>query len=272
MNDVERLRFPPPDDEAMLPWYQGAFSHGFIALHPFFTVEGLDPQSCQRKTLVLERSDCPEGVDIIEWMDEQSSLYRQGKELSSGPMTDISKNFGRCIGWREICQEVGMPDHCIIDRALRTSIGGLKPEHEDAFAAERLIRHCNRHKIFIPDEGVFQPTMESRLVSAFQKAGFSEIIVGDEFGDNEKTYSLSVLAEPIAWESRNDWLSWGARRLIAPDQSLLAWVHWDSFYTAIFGTAERLADLRLSDSFEGFWCSEKSTTYWLLEEPIPIVQ
>jgi len=59
MDDIERVKFQPPDDTAMLPWYNGAYSHGFIALHPFFTVQGLDPETCDYRTIVLAASDQP---------------------------------------------------------------------------------------------------------------------------------------------------------------------------------------------------------------------
>jgi hypothetical protein len=96
--------------------------------------------------------------------------------------------------------------------------------------------------------------------------------VGDEFGEEEKQISLASLSETTAWESRHDFPKFGARRLMAPDRSLLVWVHWDSFYTAVFGTAERLRNLHLSNELEGFWCSDESTTYWLMQDVIPLVQ
>ena len=272
MDDIHRMKFSPPDDTAMLPWYQGAFAHGFIALHPFFTVEGLDPTSCDHGTLVLTGSHRPKDVDLLKWMDEQAATRRTGKEIFGGSLADITKRFSRRIGWREICKEVGLHDHRALDRALRTNIKGLRRELEDQDAAERLVTYCNRQSIFLPTEGDFQPTMEAEIVSMFQNAGLSEILVGDEFGEDEKLISLASLANSSPWEMRDDLPEWGARRLMAPDHSLLVWVHWDSFYTAIFGTAQRLRDLRLSEGFEGFWCSEENTTYWLMQDTVPLVQ
>lgn len=53
---------------------------------------------------------------------------------------------------------------------------------------------------------------------------------------------------------------------------MLVWVHWDSFYTAVFGTAERLDGSRLGELFEGFWCSNETSTYWLTQPVIPLTQ
>lgn len=250
----------------MLPWYQGAYSHGFIAFHPFFKVDGLNPSACEYGTLVHSRSDCPDGVDLMEWIDGQADKRRKGKEVTDNSVAQIAKSFGHQIGWQSIREPVGFPDDRSVDRALRTHIMGLRRELEDRSAADCLTAYCKQHQIFLPTEGRFQPTMESVLVSMLERAGLSEIIIGDEFGEDEVLIPLDFLAGPVAWDTRDDLPLWGARRLIAPDHSMLVWVHWDSFYTAIFGTSERIQNSGLADSFEGFWCSNETTTYWLVDD------
>lgn len=272
MDDLDRAKFPPPDDVAMLPWYEGIFSHGFIALHPFFTVDGLDPRQCDYGTLILSGSDRPEDVDFLEWMDAQSEARRSGKEIPAASIADIAKRFGRRIEWRDICHDAGFADHCALDRALRTTIRGLRSEFEDRNAAEQLTKYCDQNNIFMPTEGAFQSTMEGAIVSLLQHAGLSEVIVGDEFGQDEKLISVASLADVTAFETRSDLSSWGAKRLMAPDRSMLVWVHWDSFYTALFGTSERLRNVRLVEGIEGFWCSDLSTTYWLMQDAIPLLE
>ena len=252
----------------MLPWYQGAFSHAFIALHPFFTVDGLDPSSCDYGSLNLAASDRPHGANLWEWSEDQASARREGKELAGTSIADIAKRFGRRVAWQTIREDAGFHDNRSLDRALRTHIMGLKRELEDRGAAERLTSYCKQHKIFLPTEGGFQPTMEADLVNMLERAGLSDIIVGDEFGEDEILVSLKSLAGSPAWESREDLPKWGARRLIAPDHSLLVWVHWDSFYAAVFGTSERIRRSCVEEIFEGFWCSNENTTYWLGDDDI----
>ena len=38
------------------------------------------------------------------------------------------------------------------------------------------------------------------------------------------------------------------------------------------GTEAGLAGIRLNQLFEGFWCDTATTTYWLTEPPIPLVE
>lgn len=250
----------------MLPWYSGVFSHGFIALHPFFTVDGLDPSTCDYGTLNVAASDRPDGVDLLEWMDELSASRREGKELAGSSIDDIAKRFGQRVSWRSIGEQAGFSDIRSLDLALRSHIMGLRREHEDRGAAKRLTEYCTRQRIFLPTEGEFQATMEADVVGFLERAGFYEVIVGDEFGEDEKLIALESLASPAAWETRQDFPKFGAKRLIAPDHSMLVWVHWDSFYTAVFGTSDRIRESRISEVFEGFWCSNETTTYWLLDD------
>lgn len=255
----------------MLPWYSGVFDQGFIALHPFFTVEGLDPAVCDHGTMVVARSQIPEGVGIVEYMDEASATRRQGKELFSGSVSAVARQFGRAVGWREIVASLGFADHCALDCALRTYIMGLRKDLADAAAARALTAHCAREMIFLPTEGVIQPLMERPLIAMMRRAGLDEVIVTDEFGDDELLVTVDSLDGEEPWERRDDLPKWGVRRIIARDRSLLIWVHWDSFYTAIFGTAARLAAAQPEVELEGFWCSQASTTYWLLEDALPLV-
>lgn len=271
MTEFERSKWPPPEDDPMLVWYESTFDAGFVALHPFFTVEGLDPAGCVHGTMVFTRSEMPEGVGLIDWMDAEGAARSGGKEVQSGAMPGIAKAFGRAIGWGKVLATLDMADHCALDCALRTHIKGLRKEFADEAAARRLEDYCSREKIFLPTEGVIQPLMEAALIAMLRRAGFDEMILADEFGDDEKLMSLDALESQEPWDLRDDLPKWGLRRLIAPDRSLLVWVHWDSFYIAIFGTRARIAMARPEEGFEGFWCKPATKTYWLLDEAAPLV-
>lgn len=255
----------------MLDWYAGVFNRGFIALHPFFAVEGLDPSLCAHGTMTFDRSDMPADADLMAWVDQASADHRKGKELFDGSIPAVAKRFGSVIGWREICAATGLSDHCALDLALRTHIKGLRRDLRDESAMRAMTAYCDREKIFLPTEGELQPVMEHALVAMLRRAGLEEVIIADEFGEEERQVRLDSLAGEHAWRTRADLLQWGIRHIRAPDASLLVWVHWDSFFTAIFGTEERFRGARVSDGFEGFWCSERTTTYWLFEEPVPLV-
>lgn len=272
MDTIDRDKFGPPDDTPIMPWYGGAYSHGFVALHPFFTVEGLNPNTCEHGTLVLSRSSAPADLGLIEWADEESAKRRVGKEITPEGVDGLAKRFGQQISWRTMCQQTNFTNHCELDRALRTSIDGLRHDLENTAASDRLNSYCAQHGIFKPNEGSFQPLMQFSLAGIFRRAGFKNIIVGDEFGDDERSVEISRLERDELWDGMAELPSFGVKRLIAPDRSLLVWIHWDSFYTLILGTAEALHDLKINQIFEGFWCSDETNTYWLTQACIPLVQ
>jgi len=269
MSDIERTTFGPPDDTPILPWYGGAFSQAFVALHPFFTVEGLDPSACQHGTFSVLRSEVPEDADLLEWLDEEASRQGHGKELNADSVELISKRFGKKVDWSSIWRDVGFLDHCDLDTALRTNIHGLRSELEDHQLAKRLTSYCRQSGIFLPTEGSFQPLMQADLTKLFRRAGYSSVIAGDEFGDDDRLVDLALLEQQQPWAGMDELSRWGIRRLIAPDRRLLVWVHWDSFYTVIFG-GKSIGAAGLCDLFEGFWCSQTTTTYWLTQPCIPL--
>ena len=272
MDASDRRTSGPPEDVPLLPWYQGAFTHAFVALHPFFAIDGLHPGVCESGSLIVRRSEAPEEADLLEWADAASADRRRGKEIDGERLDSIAKAFGKPVRWRTICKDAGIADHCELDRALRTHIGGLRHDLADPRLTEQLLHHCDREAIFLPTEGRFEPIMQDALMHMFARAGCRRIFAGDEFGDEERPVDVEALTGGRPWVGAEDVPAYGARRLYAPDLSLLAWVHWDSFQTVIFGTEGSLAGMRLDDLFEGFWCSEDTVSYWLTQPPIPLVQ
>jgi hypothetical protein len=263
MVERDKRALAPPDGSPILPWYEGAFSRAFVALHPFFTVEGLDPASCEHGTLVLPAGDKPDGLSLADWLGRERTERLHGKELSSTSVQDVAKRFGEPIRSSAICRQLGFADHTVLDRALRTHIGGLRDEFSDLGAAERLIQHCAWSKMFLPTEGSFQPVMETPLAEALISLGLTDVLAGDEFGDEVRRVSVEELGRRENWNI--------ARRgnIFTEDRTLLITTPWDSFFTVIMGTSDQRLDL-FSDVLEGFWCTRETTTDWCLEPTIPL--
>ncbi|WP_128291241.1 DUF2711 family protein [Afifella aestuarii] len=272
MDAVDRYRFGPPDDTPILPWFGGAYTHGFVALHPFFTVDGLDPTICEYGTLILSRAALPNGLGLLEWGDDEEAKRRVGKDVDPEEVDRAAKRNGLQIGWQTICRQAGFADHCELDQALRTSIDGLRDDLADAAKSDRLASYCSLHRIFPPNEGRFEPLMQASLASLFRRTGHDRVIVGDEFGEDERLVDAGLLEQGDLWDAMAELPQYGVKRLIAPDRSLLAWVHWDSFYTLILGKAETFQELEIAGLFEGFWCSDETETYWLTQPCIPLAE
>lgn len=263
----EKQLLGPPDGVPVLPWYEGAFTKGFVALHPFFRVDGLDPASCNCGTLFLAREERPANVQLSDWLAEEWSARARGNELAS--IDEIAKRFGEAVQWREI-QAMGFADHRATNRALGTHIKALGPECSDPAGAASLVEHCAAAKVFLPTEGVFQPLMERSFVELFRRVGLQEVIVGDEFGDEAHKMKVEDLATEQSWSHSIAIPVKLPRRIYAEDRSLLVAVPWDSFFTFVFGSEDRLS-CRIGDLFEGFWCSEETSVSWSEEHRLPLV-
>lgn len=52
--------------------------------------------------------------------------------------------------------------------------------------------------------------------------------------------------------------------LVAPDESFLLTVDWDSFFTVLFGSAELIAHLTVREHVEGFRATPNTEHFWFL--------
>ncbi|MGU3492778.1 DUF2711 family protein [Xanthobacteraceae bacterium A53D] len=259
---MDRRFVAPPYDTAILPHYAGLFDAAFVALHPFFRLPGMDPADCLHGTQVFERAEVPEGVSLRAHMAAGEAERRAGKALDEDAVDLAAKAGGQKVSWREMVSRTGLADHRDLNRALRTHIKALKPEFADEAAATRLVEVCAGENLFLPTEGAFQPLMERSLVALFAACGCSQVIVGDEFGDEAVPVALAALEEDRPWHMTPAWPPIAPRRLVAEDGSLMACVDWDSFFILILGTRARFGQVDPASLFEGFWCGPETELSW----------
>jgi hypothetical protein len=123
--------FVPSDGQPILNCFAGTYPAAFIALHPFFAIDGLDPASCNYGSMILDGRDRPDGLGLLEWADLAGEKRRSGTELGLISVRHAAKRFGEAIRWSSVLRHVGLADHRALDRALRTHIGGLKATLSD---------------------------------------------------------------------------------------------------------------------------------------------
>lgn len=270
---AERAMFVMPlDDRPILPFYEGAYAGGFVALHPFFEIPGLDPALCEHGTHIVERGEIPTGADILAWAEQDRALKAVGKTVDADAVDLAAKLRGRPIGWREMLAAAGFADHAALNGALRTHIRGLRPQFADPEGAERLVRLCAQRRIFPPTEGMFQPVMENALRQFLEACDLKRIVWADEFdADTARKIDLRDLPRDKLWVAGAATPDYVPRRLFASDGSLFLCVHWDSFFTLILGSEERLAKGAPQTFFEGFGCSHETEIAWNRQEALPLV-
>ncbi|WP_374381688.1 DUF2711 family protein [Dongia sp.] len=250
----------PPTNGPLLDG--GPFEAGFIALHPFFAVDGVDPALADWGTVVVCRDDDP-GEDIVDAIERIEDSRYQGN-LTTDVVALLAKTRGREIRWSKICAETGIKTIPSLNRALLTGIGALKSEHEDRKAAGKLQEYCHANRTFMPTEGAIQPIMERKIATLFQKAGIERVELASEFDEAGVSLEVSALQSHEPWDVPG--LSRIPTRIYAEDRSLLVVVEWDSFFALICGTNEKLDQSDLDGAFEGFFCTPHTRHNWWSQE------
>lgn len=75
--EVLRRMTVPCYNKPFLQWYSEVFDSVFIALHPFFTIDGIDPSAAPRPVLVAKRENFSQELLTTETVAELSERYSQ---------------------------------------------------------------------------------------------------------------------------------------------------------------------------------------------------
>ncbi len=222
----------PAYDQPILQWYAGYYDCVFVAFHPFF------------------RLATP---NVSEYPDDH-----------------VIKQSASRVRWCEMQARSGIPDAKLLNQALLTAIGALNERYTRPDLYQQLMTACERDDIFMPGEGLFEPTMDRDIVRAFQLAGYEYATFGDEFAEDAVVKPLA----PFATNSttiRDVWLTDNimTRNLYSPDKRLLFTVDWDSFYTLICSAEATVRAIVDECAFEGFYCMRTTYHHWWLADADP---
>ena len=256
---LDRYTEYPPTDRPLLEG--GPFEAGYIAVHPFFEISGVDPALSDYGTVIVHRTQYAE--DSIDEILEQIDVSGKGR-IAADTVAVLAKARGRLLLWKEIGAATGLRTFSSLNRALLTTIGALRKQYEDRETASRIQDYCRMRQIFMPTEGQIQPTMERQIASLFRKAGVQELEVAGEFDKTGVAIDVSVLQGDQPWNITG--LKHRPTRLYALDRSLLVAVDWDSFFTFVAGKRARLRRSEIESDFEGFACSSETLQDWWRED------
>jgi hypothetical protein len=185
---------------------------------------------------------------MIGYPDEEQPLlsFRDGRYAEA--FIALSP-FTPAYSWAAVVAGAGLASLRELNVALRTLIGGLRPEFAREDLAAQVDEFCTRAGLEIPAEGQLLPA----LLAPVARGGL--IAVEDEFGDRRTDASLS---EAPALLSR-----YRIARVESVDGALAATVHWDSFFALVFGPPGT-ADACRAAGLEGFAATARTTHRWEL--------
>lgn len=213
----------PPYGIPLVDAFGGRFEAAYIVLHPFVQVP-----------------------ETLAW--SVAHEYPADAQISA---------VGCKIRWAEVAAHTGLTACAHINQALLTSIGSLTGDLSDSAGRAVLQHFLQSQPVWMPVEGRFEPLLQPDFLATFQAAGFEEFTFVPEFPSADPTVSLRLD------ELRNNADLFPTRgTLVAPDNSFLFTVDWDSFFTLFYGSRSFIRRIAQARNLEGFFASPNTDHAW----------
>jgi hypothetical protein len=213
----------PPYDAPLADAYGGCYESVFIILHPFISVP-----------------------DNLAW-----------KATKTYPTDEQILSQGTKSSWASVSAQTGLSTCAKLNQALLTSTGSITPELSDSTAATALQRFLQSESVWMPVQGRFEPLLQMDFLAAFAAAGHEELVFVPEFPHTDPIQLLNV---PHLKNHKEAFPSRGT--LLAPDESFLFTVDWDSFFTLFYGPRAFVTEVARQQNLEGFFATPTTEHSW----------
>jgi hypothetical protein len=213
----------PPYDAPLTDAYGSHFESVFIILHPFVSVP-----------------------DNLAW-----------KATKTYPSDEQIVNQGEKCPWASVAAHTGLSACAKLNQALLTTTGSIAQELSDFSAATALQRFLQSESVWMPVQGRFEPLLQMDILAAFAAAGQRELIFVPDFPHVDPIQLLN------ASKLRNRTEVFPSRgTLLAPDESFLLTVDWDSFFTLFYGPRAFVTEVARKQNLEGFFATPTTEHSW----------
>jgi len=221
---VDHSRFTyPPTDAPLAEAYGGLYESVFIILHPFISVP-----------------------EHLAW-----------KKTRQYPSDEQILTYGSKYPWAQVAAHTGLTACSKLNQALLTSTKSLAPELCDFPAATALQNFLQAESVWMLVQGRFEPLLQLDFLEAFKASGQQELVFVPEFPHTDPIQRLSVsqlLSCNDQFPSRGT--------LLAPDESFLFTVDWDSFFTLFYGPRAFVTEIASHQNLEGFFATSTTGHSW----------
>ena len=213
----------PPYDAPLADAYDGRFESVYVIFHPFVCV----PESLAWKATKQYPSD--------------EQIVSEGAKCS----------------WVRVAAQTGLSTCCKLNHALLTSTESIAPELCDYPSRNALQSYLQSSSVWMPVQGRFEPLLQMDFLAVFQAAGQDELIFVPEF---PHTDPIQLLHKSRLRNRQDPFPSRGT--LLAPDESFLLTVDWDSFFTLFYGPRAFVTEVARQQHLEGFFATPTTEHFW----------
>lgn len=250
----DKLVHYPPEEEAILKWWENCYEAAYVAFHPFFRIEGWLPKDYEHGTKIIDARSS--AVSTEQLFEELNSTKSEGERQRHEQFYDDWRLRAKTVSWRDVATRSGIRSETDLNVALLTNILALGEQYSNEIDAKKLADWCTENDVFMPTEGEVQPTLVKAMGDLFQKLGRDEIWLGDEFDDNRTTVSVSdFLLDKFGPD-------FFVRNIFDGSNQALVTVHWDSFFTLFCGPRLIIEEVVQQNGLEGFFCDEYTSHDW----------
>jgi hypothetical protein len=173
------------------------------------------------------------------------------------PADDQILTHGVRCPWSDVAAQTGMGACARLNQALLTSIGAVADYLCDYPARDRLQGFLESSSVWMPVEGRFEPLLYASLLHAFNESGHKHPVYVPEFPHKDPIQPL-----PVAGLSDRTVPFPSCGSLVAPDESFLFTVDWDSFFTLFYGPRAFLEKIVRERNLEGFFAAPTTEHAW----------
>lgn len=212
-----------PLDGKILDYYAGTFESVYVSLNPFI------------RPIAIDKAEFEPGT-----YPNRASIVTSCKPVS----------------WSEVAHLAELPSLAAVDIGLRTRIHGLKKELQNHTYAAAIDSLIDTQCILPPLEGCFSDLLHDKILQSIQGLGYDWLWIGDEFCTERKLHWIDDL------KNQDNGLTLGRFNLFTPDKQLLWTVHWDSHFSFLCSSREKLDAIQNTSGLEGFFCTPSTEVYW----------
>ena len=238
--------------------YKDFFDSIFIAYLPFFQVENKTSRKDNyKKSEKISFEQAKKELEILNDIPAPNAeIYSYSNEDYP---TDIEiYDKGRIVKWETIIKEAKLKNAKELNKALRTSLGALRPIFAKPELSDKLNLLTTKKDIWYPTEGRFDVFSKVGIYKTFMLFNKNEILLSDEFFEDIKSINIHEVTEYefINKFRQNDYF------IYSSDKEILFAIDWDSFFFLIATDQDKMNQIISKNYFEGFLCDSETTHDW----------
>lgn len=251
-----------PHKEKIKDHFKDFYNTAFVAFLPFFKVEKPRAEKTNyKKSKQITFDEAIENLEIfkdIPEFDADIFSYRNDDYPSSSEIF----NTGVAIRWKDIIKGAELENSSELNKALRTSIGGLRQFFQRPELAKKLNNYTDSESIWHPTEGSFDAISLVAIYKVFKLLRKNQIVLVDEFYKKTRIIELNKLNE-FEFHEKVDFKDY---YLYSSDREILFTIEWDSFFFLIATNNDNMRQILDANLFEGFLCEDTTIHNWDYKE------